>query len=104
MKTNQEIAKEIFQGKWGTGAERKRRLLEAGYDYEKIQSIVNAISASMPMSEILEIARKYDEYYGLNDDTNNELEITGNDVLDLEIDLTKYKGIKLTFTFGDSNV
>lgn len=40
-KTNEEIAKEVIDGKWGVGAERKRRLIQAGYDYKEIQKIVN---------------------------------------------------------------
>lgn len=43
MKTNQEIATEIIAGKWGNGAERRTRLEAAGYNYNAVQSIVNAI-------------------------------------------------------------
>lgn len=42
-KTNEEIAKEVIAGKWGNGRERKERLTAAGYDYNKIQSIVNEL-------------------------------------------------------------
>lgn len=40
-KTPLEIAKEVVVGRWGIGAERKRRLTEAGYDYAEIQKLVN---------------------------------------------------------------
>ena len=40
-KSNEEIAKEVIQGKWGNGATRKKKLKEAGYDYSAIQKIVN---------------------------------------------------------------
>lgn len=40
-KTNEEIALEVIDGKWGNGAERKRRLMTAGYDPIIIQKIVN---------------------------------------------------------------
>lgn len=40
-KSNETIAKEVIQGKWGNGADRKNRLTAAGYDYNTIQSIVN---------------------------------------------------------------
>lgn len=40
-KTNEEIAKEVIQGKWGNGNDRKNRLTNAGYDYRTIQNIVN---------------------------------------------------------------
>ena len=38
-----EIAKEVIQGKWGNGSERKRRLTQAGYNYETIQKKVNEL-------------------------------------------------------------
>lgn len=43
MKTNQEIAKEVLSGLWGNGAERRARLEEAGYNYNEVQTIVNAL-------------------------------------------------------------
>lgn len=41
-KTNEEIATEVINGAWGNGEDRKKRLTEAGYDYNVIQGIVNA--------------------------------------------------------------
>ena len=40
-KSNEEIADEVLAGKWGDGAERVTALEAAGYNYAKIQSIVN---------------------------------------------------------------
>lgn len=40
-KSNEELANEVIEGKWGNNPERKQKLLEAGYDYEAIQKIVN---------------------------------------------------------------
>lgn len=40
-KSNEEIAREVIQGKWGNGADRKKKLADAGYDYKTIQNIVN---------------------------------------------------------------
>lgn len=40
-KSNEEIALEVIQGKWGNGTERKNRLTNAGYDYRAIQNLVN---------------------------------------------------------------
>lgn len=40
-KSNEDIAKEVIQGKWGNGTERKQRLTAAGYDYSTVQNIVN---------------------------------------------------------------
>lgn len=45
-KTNEEIAKEVINGKWGNGSERKERLTKAGYDYGTIQTLVNGMLGS----------------------------------------------------------
>lgn len=41
--TVDEVAREVIAGKWGSGAERKKRLTAAGYDASAVQSRVNAI-------------------------------------------------------------
>ena len=35
------IAKEVIDGKWGNGAQRKQALTKAGYDYTLVQQVVN---------------------------------------------------------------
>ena len=40
-KTVEQLAKEVIQGKWGVGSERKRKLTTAGYDYAAVQKKVN---------------------------------------------------------------
>lgn len=42
-KTVHQIAREVIQGKWGNGSERKNRLTAAGYDYYEVQKMVNKI-------------------------------------------------------------
>lgn len=42
-KTNEDIAREVINGKWGNGQYRAKRLTDAGYDYKSIQSLVNKI-------------------------------------------------------------
>ena len=37
------LAREVIQGKWGNGEERKKRLTDAGYDYNAVQKRVNEI-------------------------------------------------------------
>lgn len=37
------LAKEVIQGKWGNGAERKQKLTAAGYDYDAVQKRVNEL-------------------------------------------------------------
>lgn len=37
------IAREVIQGKWGNGADRKQKLTAAGYDYSAVQKRVNEL-------------------------------------------------------------
>lgn len=71
-------------GKWGNGAERRKRLTEAGYSYDDVQSIVNALV----------------EGKNVPSEMPKELTIIGTHFMDIEVDLNEYKGINLTFTFG----
>lgn len=38
-----QVAKEVLQGKWGNGEDRKKRLQNAGYDYDAVQNEVNKL-------------------------------------------------------------
>lgn len=40
-KSVDELAREVINGKWGNGEERKRKLKAAGYDYTIVQKRVN---------------------------------------------------------------
>ena len=42
-KSVDELAREVLQGKWGNGAERRQRLEAAGYDYAAVQKKVNQL-------------------------------------------------------------
>lgn len=42
-KTVEEVAREVIQGKWGNGAERKKKLKAAGYDPAEVQKAVNRL-------------------------------------------------------------
>ena len=51
-KTEVEIAKEVIDGKWGTGTARQRAITTAGYDYNLVQSFVNRMLATgQPIKE-----------------------------------------------------
>lgn len=43
LKSNEEIAKEVIEGKWGNGEDRRNRLKDAGYNYEDVQNEVNRL-------------------------------------------------------------
>lgn len=55
MKSVDEIAMEIIEGKWGVGAERKRRLTQASYDFFVVQKRVNEL---LKIKSTEEIARE----------------------------------------------
>ena len=59
-KTVAEIAKEVMEGKWGNGDERKKKLKAAGYDYNAVQKEVNKlVSASTSKKKsVTEIAKE----------------------------------------------
>lgn len=58
-KSDDEIAKEVIEGKWGNGEDRKKRLTSAGYNYNTIQRKVNALlSKPTPTKSITEIAKE----------------------------------------------
>ena len=42
MKDVEDVAKEVLDGKWGNGKARQQLLTDAGYDYKKVQEVVNA--------------------------------------------------------------
>lgn len=56
-KSVDEIAKEVINGKWGNGDDRKNRLIAAGYDYDKIQDKVNAL-LKKPKVDVTKIAKE----------------------------------------------
>ena len=43
LKRITEIAKEVIDGKWGNGEDRKKKLAAAGYDYESVRKKVNEL-------------------------------------------------------------
>lgn len=42
-KSVEEVAQEVLKGLWGNGAERKSRLVAAGYDYSAVQKAINSL-------------------------------------------------------------
>jgi len=69
-KSVEELAQEVMNGKWGNGMDRVKKLTAAGYDYAKVQKLVNqnvaerdkkkAITYTVQRGDTLSaIARKY---------------------------------------------
>lgn len=62
-KTVDELAREVIDGKWGNGSERRQRLTAAGYNYEAVQRRVNEILAKpepTPTPDV-QYAEKFDQ-------------------------------------------
>lgn len=85
MKTNQQVAIEVILGKWGNGSDRRKRLTSAGYNFESVQSIVNALCSG-----------NYDDFLI----EPEQVCVTGYDVMEVEIDLSQYRGLNITFING----
>ena len=43
LKSIDEIVREVIRGDWGNGADRRNRLISAGYDYAAVQAKVNEL-------------------------------------------------------------
>ena len=50
-----EIAKEVIDGKWGNGTERKNKLTNAGYDYTEVQAKVNELLKKNPETPSIKV-------------------------------------------------
>ena len=46
MKTIEQVANEVLAGKWGSGDARKKKLIAAGYDYDKVQKEISNLLAT----------------------------------------------------------
>lgn len=106
-KSNEEIANEVIQGKWGNNPERKQRLTDAGYDYNAIQEIVNnKMASNTPASnssndELLTLVKKTIRGdFGNGADRRKALGSNYDEVqrqvnLNLQNGLTRWDNIKL---------
>lgn len=65
-KSTEELAKEVINGNWGNGADRKNRLTQAGYNYSEVQAKVNEIlSGKSNNSSKTYIVKKGDTLTGI---------------------------------------
>lgn len=78
-KSNEQIADEVIAGQWGNGDDRRNRLASAGYDYDTIQSIVNA-KLNPPRKSNEQVADEViNGAWGNGDDRRNRLAQAGYD-------------------------
>ena len=77
-KSVEEIAQEVIAGKWGSGTERKKKLTQAGYDYQEVQDRVNALLKGQ--KSVTEIAKEVIAgKWGNNPTRKKKLEAAGYD-------------------------
>lgn len=76
------VAKEVIQGNWGNGDERKQKLEAAGFDYNQVQAKVNELMAggAAGLKAIDEIAKEVIRGdWGNGDERKQKLEAAGYD-------------------------
>lgn len=82
-KTIDEIAQEVLEGKWGNGEERKRKIIDAGYDYDAVQSKINSLLSKKKTIE--EIAKEViDGKWGNGTERKTKLEAAGYNYLEVQ--------------------
>lgn len=57
-KSVSEVAKEVLAGSWGNGSDRKAKLEAAGYNYDEVQSAVNALCNKPTLKSMSEIVKE----------------------------------------------
>lgn len=80
QKSLDEVAKEVINGKYGNGAERKRRIPEeTPYSYEEVQARVNALLKGEKPSEDIPTIKYYPQYTGETNSIVDALKSLGVD-------------------------
>lgn len=90
-KSNEEIAKEVLNGKWGNGQERKNKLAAAGYNYDAIQSIVNTLLQPKVVSKSVETVAKevIAGKWGNGEERKKKLEAAGYNYAAVQAEVNK---------------
>ena len=96
MKSIDELAKEVINGKWGNGQERKDKLTDAGYDYKKVQDKVNEIlKQDKPVKSKTYLVKRGDTLTGIAKNNNMnmvDLYIKNKKLIDSE---NKRRGVNI---------
>ena len=80
-KSIDELAREVIEGRWGNGEERKNRLISAGYDYSAVQAKVNELMGGIKSTKSVDqLAHEVIYgYWGNGQDRKNRLTAAGYD-------------------------
>ncbi len=86
-KSLDEVVKEVLDSEWGNGAERKKRLEAAGYDYAAVQDRVNYVLQSRFNDVVLEVIRGE---WGNGAERKKRLEAAGYDYAAIQKRVNEY--------------
>ena len=99
-KSIDELANEVIDGKWGDGQDRKKRLEEAGYDYNAVQNRVNEILSKQNKKSITEVAKDViNGKYGNGEERKKKLETEGYDYDTVQSKVNQLLGVEVTKTY-----
>lgn len=98
-KSVDELAQEVIDGKWGDGEARKKKLEDAGYNYNAVQDRVNEMLAK-PKKSIAEVAKDVIAgKYGNGDNRKKKLEAEGYDYDEVQAKVNQLLGANVTKTY-----
>lgn len=100
-KSIDEVAREVLAGKWGNGNDRKAKLEAAGYNYEEVQTKVNASAVNktpaqnVPTKSLTDIAREVlAGAWGNGDDRKKRLEARGYNFSKVQDEVNRLSGLQ----------
>lgn len=65
-KTTYQLAEEVIAGQWGNGEDRKKRLTDAGYNYDAVQNVVNQkMAAKNQPAHVYYVVKRGDTLSGI---------------------------------------
>ena len=90
-KSIEEVAKEVINGKWGNGVDRKNRLIAAGYDYDQVQTKVSELlHPTSNKKSVTEIAKEViNGKWGNGVDRKNKLIAAGYDYDEVQKEVSR---------------
>lgn len=98
-KSVDELAQEVIDGKWGDGEARKKKLEDAGYNYNAVQNRVNEMLAK-PKKSVTEVAKNViNGKYGNGDERKKKLEAKGYDYDEVQTKVNQLLGETVTKTY-----
>lgn len=98
-KSVDELAQEVIDGKWGDGEARKKKLEDAGYNYNAVQNRVNEMLAK-PKKSVAEVAKDVIAgKYGNGDNRKKKLEAEGYDYDTVQAKVNQLLGANIAKTY-----